>query len=82
MAKESGKVRIESLEDLINLNLRTLENVVNDQIDNRKAGLIFTGSRTVAASFKLGVEAVKLGMSQVAGLNVGRSTKRLKEKSV
>ena len=59
---------VNSLGDLINLNLRTLESVNDGLIDNRKAALIFTGSRTVTAGLKVGVEAMRLGMSNVAGL--------------
>lgn len=72
--QKTGQIRIKSLEDLINLNLSTLEKVINGGIDNRKAGLIFTGSRTVATAFKLGLEAMKLGMKQVAGMPVKRIT--------
>ena len=74
---ETKKVRISSLEDLINLNLRTLEDVVNGDIDNRKAALMFTGSRTVAGSLKLALEAVKLGMGRLAGIDIGDSKRAI-----
>ncbi len=70
-SKENGKVEIKSLEDLICLNLNTLEDVVGGGIDNRKAAMIFTGSRTVTTALKLGIEAMKLGMAQIAGMPVG-----------
>jgi len=74
------EIRIKTLEDLLNLNLNTLEEVVNGQIDNRKAALIFTGSRTVTSSLKVGLEAMKLGLVKVAGMPVG-NTAQLIEKS-
>jgi len=73
METKDTKVKINTLEDLIRLNLNTLEDVISEEIDNRKAALIFTGSRTVAAAFKLGLEAVKLGLKQVSGMGVGNS---------
>ena len=66
------KFSITSFADLINLNLETLEQVVSGDIDNKKAALIFTGSRTVTGTLKLGLEARKLGMKDVAGINVER----------
>lgn len=76
---ESGKTvkkaSIKSLEDLINLNLRTLEGVVDGDVDNKKAALIFTGSRTVTASLKLGLESIKLGMKSISGMPVGQTGK-------
>lgn len=75
-----GKIKINTLEDLIRLNLDTLEDVVSESIDNRKAALIFTGSRTVASSFKLGLEAVKLGIRQVSGMGLGATSKLLQPK--
>ena len=65
------KTSIKSLEDLINLNLRTLEDVIGGDIDNKKAALIFTGSRTVTSSLKLGLESMKLGLKNVGGLSIG-----------
>jgi hypothetical protein len=59
------------------LNLSTLENVINEKVDNKKAALIFTGSRTVTGSLKLGLEAMKLGMSRVAGVSIGDMTKKV-----
>jgi len=66
------KIRIRSLEDLIDLNLSTLEDVVAGTIDNRKASLIFTGSRTVSSALKLGIEAMKLGLREIAGIPLGQ----------
>ena len=62
---------INSLEDLINVNLRTLENVVNETDDNRKAAVIFTGSRTITGILKLGLEATKAGLVQIGGVRLG-----------
>ena len=73
-------VRIKTLEDLITLNLKTLEQVVDGIIDNRRAQLIFTGSRTVSSTLKLGIEAMKLGLGKIAGLPVGDSDKLLEQK--
>lgn len=73
--KISKDVKLETLEDLINLNLNTLKNVVSGDIDHRKAALIFTGSRTVTSSLKLGIEAMKLGLKDISGVGVGNSTK-------
>ena len=71
------RVSVRSLEDLINLNLQTLEDVVSGEVDNKKAALIFTGSRTVTSSLKLGIEAMKLGHKTVAGMPVGADTSRM-----
>lgn len=79
MGKKAEKIRIKSLEDLIRLNLDTLESVVIGEIDNRKAQLIFTGSRTISSTFKLGLEAIKIGMKNVAGLPVRSSGKLIKK---
>lgn len=65
------KTSIKTLEDLINLNLSTLEDVINEDIDNKKAALIFTGSRTVTSSLKLGLESMKLGIRNISGISVG-----------
>ena len=71
MEKKSKRISVRTLEDLINLNLTTLEDVVSGEIDTKKAGLIFTGSRTVTQSLKLGIEAMKLGMGKIAGMPLG-----------
>lgn len=62
------KVEIKTLTDLVNLNLTTLEEVVSGETDNRKAGVIFTGSRTITGALKLGLEAAKLGIVDVGGI--------------
>ena len=66
-----SKVSVRTLEELITLNLSTLEDVVSGEIDNKKAALIFTGSRTVIGSLKLGLEAMKLGMTRISGVPIG-----------
>ena len=68
--KALTETRIDSLEALINLNLRTLEQVIDNSIDNKKAALIFTGSRTVTSTLKVGLEAMKLGLAEVSGVSV------------
>jgi len=70
-------IQLRTLEDLIGLNLKTLEGVVNETMDNKKAALIFTGSRTVTGTLKLGLEAMKLGMGSVAGVDVNKGIKRI-----
>ena len=70
-------VQIRTLEDLVNLNLDTLNGVVNETMDNKKAGLIFTGSRTVCVTLKLGIEAMKLGLRTVGGVAMGDGIKTL-----
>lgn len=82
--KKSNEVRengfeISSFSDLVNLNLKTLEKVVSGDIDNKKAALIFTGSRTVTGTLKLGLEARKLGMKDVAGVNVESGFARIEK---
>ena len=67
--------KLESLRDLLFLNLRTLENVRDGEINNKKAALIFTGSRTVTGVLKLGVEASKLGLSMIGGVDVNSGVK-------
>lgn len=70
--EKAGKlVQVRTLEDLVELNLGTLNGVINETIDNKKAGLIFTGSRTVCVALKLGIEAMKLGLRQVGGVEIG-----------
>jgi hypothetical protein len=77
--KTSELVKIGSLEDLINLNLNTLGDVINNTIDNKKAALIFTGSRTVTSALKLGIEAMKLGLGNIAGLPMGEKPELIKK---
>lgn len=73
--KKITEIKIRTLEELISLNLNTLEQVVTNEIDNKKAALIFTGSRTVTSALKLGVEAMKLGMNKIAGMPTGDAKK-------
>lgn len=61
----------------MNLNLNTLEKVVAGEIDNRKAQLIFTGSRTVTSTLKLGIEAMKLGVKKIGGVQIDAVDKKL-----
>ena len=76
--KESAAAdRINSLEDLVRLNLNTLQGVIDETIDNKKAALIFTGSRTVTGSLKLGIEALKLGMNRIGGVDVGKGIRKI-----
>jgi endonuclease III len=70
----NGSIQIRTLEDLIKLNLETINGVVNETIDNRKASLIFTGSRTVTSSMKLGIEALKLGLKSIGGIGMKDAT--------
>ena len=70
-------VEIKTLADLVNLNLTTLSSVVNAQVDYKQAALIFTGSRTVTATLKLGIEASKLGLVQIAGMNMAPGDKQI-----
>lgn len=70
----SRNVAINNLNDLIRLNLDTLEDVMSGSIDNKKAALIFTGSRTVSSSLKLGLEAMKLGITEIGGVGVSTPT--------
>lgn len=72
-------IRINTLEDLIRLELDTLEGVINETTDNKKAALLFTGARTVTATLKLGLEARKLGMGHVAGVDVGKGVKTIED---
>ena len=73
MSKNAKKmIEINSLEALIETNLRTLEGVANETIDNRRASVIFAGSRTVTGALKLGLEAMRLGMNSVAGFKIGK----------
>jgi hypothetical protein len=65
---DEKKVHIKTLTDLVNLNLETLEDVVSGETDNRKAAVIFTGSRTITGALKLGLEAAKLGVVDVGGI--------------
>lgn len=81
MKKKKGTesmVRIESLEDLIQGTLRTLEGVMNDTIDNRKASVIFAGARTATGELKMGLEAMRLGLKDVGGVKMG-SFKKIEE---
>lgn len=66
------------MDDLVSLNLRTLEDVMNGDIDNKTASLVFTGSRTAIGGLKLGVEVMKLGIQKVGGVTMP-STKNLLE---
>ncbi len=70
IVERSEAVRIKTLKDLVDLNIRTLEEVVSGETDNRKAAVIFTGSRTVTGALKLGLEAMKLGIPEVGGLGM------------
>lgn len=65
------KVEINNLNDLVRLNLNTLEDVVNGDGDLKRAQLIFTGSRTITGAMKVGIEAMKLGFKQIGGIDVG-----------
>jgi hypothetical protein len=65
------KIAINNLNDLVRLNLNTLEDVMAGDIDNKKAAIVFTGSRTVTAALKLGLEAMKLGIVEVGGVGMG-----------
>ena len=65
---DEKKVHIKTLTDLVNLNLETLEDVVSGETDNRKAAVIFTGSRTITGALKLGLEAAKLEIVDVGGI--------------
>ena len=78
-ADGNGKFRIKTLSDLIGLNIATLEDVVNSDTDLKKAALIFTGSRTITASLKLGLEAMKLGMKSVSGVDIDNNIKQITE---
>jgi len=69
-------VPVRTLEDLVELNLGTLNGVISETIDNKKAGLIFTGSRTVCVALKLGIEAMRLGLRQVGGMQMGDGSNR------
>lgn len=71
VSEENKGVSIKSLNDLVALNLETLGQVVTGDIDNRKAQLIFTGSRTITSSLKVGIEAMKLGLAKVSGIPIG-----------
>lgn len=66
----NGKYKINNLSDLIALEISTLEGVVNEETDLKKASVIFTGARTVTASLKVGLEAMKLGMKRVSGVDI------------
>lgn len=74
-------IKIDSLESLIQLNLKTLEEVVSGTIDNRKAALIFTGSRTVTSELKVGIEAMKLGMTSISGVPTDGNKKEIEKKT-
>lgn len=77
---KAGKiVHVRTLEDLVELNLSTLNGVIDEEIDNKKAGLIFTGSRTVCVALKLGIEAMKLGLRQVGGVEIGDGSRVIED---
>ncbi len=70
-SKEVDRItKIETLNDLITLNLDVLSDVNDGRIDHRKASLIFTGSRTVTAGLKVGIDAMRLGLKDVGGMKV------------
>jgi hypothetical protein len=76
-ANGNGINSVRNLEDLIRLNISTLEGIVNEDMDHKKAALIFTGSRTITGALKLGLEAMKLGMKQVGGVDMNKGLKKL-----
>lgn len=75
----NNDLKIKSLEELAHLNLETLIQVRDQKTNGKRATLIFTGSRTVTGVLKLGVEASKLGLSQVAGVDMATGNKFLGE---
>jgi len=83
LGKSSSSIKkirgIKSLNDLVRLNLETLEGVENETEDFKKAALIFTGSRTVTGALKIGIEAMKLGIKNIGGVGVGSIEKQLTE---
>lgn len=73
--KSETLYNIRTLQDLIDLNLRTLTDVANEQVDHKKAALVFTGSRTVTGALKVGLEAMKLGVTLIDGVTLGNIKK-------
>jgi len=55
--------------------LDTLQKVRDGNINHKKAAIIFTGSRTVTGVLKLGMEASKLGLSMIGGVDVNSGAK-------
>lgn len=75
VGQKSREVQLDTLSDLIQLNKETLKGVVEGTIDNRKAALIFTGSRTITGQLKLAIEAVRLGIAILSGVPMGETKK-------
>ena len=76
--KKANKVKttqIRSLADLVRENITALEGVIDGRMDNRKAAVIFTGSRTITGALKLGLEAAKLGLPQIGGVLIDENIK-------
>ena len=73
ITKKSPKTKpqnLNTLNDLINLNLSTLEQVIEGTVDYKSAALIFTGSRTAISGLKLGVEVIKLGINKIGDVEM------------
>ena len=71
--KKNQKIRphnLHTLNALINLNLSTLEQVIEGTVDYKSAALIFTGSRTAISGLKLGVEVIKLGINKIGDVKM------------
>ncbi len=64
------EVEIRSLEDLVLVNISTLQGAFSGKLDNRRATVIFNGSRTITGIMKLGLEAKKLGLSEIGGIEI------------
>jgi hypothetical protein len=64
-------VRVESLSDLIPMNLKIYTNLVNDKINLKKAQLLFNGSNAITGALKVALQCKKLGFTHLAGVHVG-----------
>lgn len=80
--EDGGKTTpLKSLGDILEMNLTTLEQVRDGKINHKKAALLFTGTRTAVGVLKLGIEASKMGLSMVGGLNVNDKNRLIGDKN-
>ena len=81
-SNENGRENtdLKSLDSLLNLGIDTLRKVRDDKINNKKASLIFTGTNTVNNSIKIGIEANKLGIAVIGGIDLHSNSRLIGEK--
>jgi len=75
---EKASNKISGIRQLVDLNLKALQGVDAGTMDNRKAVVIFMGTRTVTGALKLALEAKKAGIAEVAGVEMLRPEKDLR----